>query len=121
METTSPPPPPPPPQNHVMQQSRKRPLLRPKHAALPYIMNLPVQETSPAPETQQDAPATPPPPVENGSVFPASEGPEDNPYHSEGKSGPVQETEPVTQTSPGPQVIEPRVEAVVQMDPATED
>ncbi|XP_030284579.1 pistil-specific extensin-like protein [Sparus aurata] len=118
METTSPPPPPPP--TLVMQQSRKSTRPCPKHAALPF-RDPPVQETRPPPETQQDAPAILPPPVQNGSVFPASERPDDSPYDSGEKSGPVQETEPAPQTSPGPQITETRVEAAVQMDLAAED
>lgn len=51
----------------------------------------------------QDAPCTPPLPVENGPQFPSSEGQEDNP-DSEENLVPKQETDPAPQTLSGPQV-----------------
>ncbi|XP_041790160.1 vegetative cell wall protein gp1-like [Chelmon rostratus] len=123
--STAPPPAPPPPPPCTNQPCRSSPTPCPGYAAIPFFSKErpPVQETSPSPETvndAEDAPCTPPLPVENGPQFPSSEGQEDNP-DSEENLVPKQETDPAPQTLSGPQLTEQRDEAVAQMDQAADD
>lgn len=88
--TTAPPPPPTLPPSGGNQLRRTSPPPVPRHAAIPFC-NTPVQETSPAPETQH---------VEEGASAPA-ELPEQNgpqfPSDKEGKSIPVRGSDPAQQ------------------------
>ncbi|XP_056891534.1 uncharacterized protein LOC130527265 isoform X1 [Takifugu flavidus] len=95
MRTTQTPPPPPPP---GINQSRKLPPTpRPSHAAIPYSLCPPVQETSPPLEALYRDPAL-------SSTTPGQSPPQlkeeqdVGPPHSIEATGPVQETDPAPQT-----------------------
>lgn len=94
---TAPPPPPLPPPPSVNQGICCRPTPCPQYAAIPFV-TLPVQETSPSPESLHYAEGEPAPPLlidQNGPQSPPKEGQEHNPSDNE-ESHPVQETEPTS-------------------------
>lgn len=111
------PPPTPPPLPPCKNMPSKLPAPIPKHAAVPWNLAHPVQETGGPPHDSQGA-------EQEGAQAPLLEGPDDGLWDDEKKNHPVQETEPESEalgTSQGVEQDPGQDEAITQCSGGEED
>ncbi|KAF3687551.1 hypothetical protein EXN66_Car003223 [Channa argus] len=130
MDTDSPPPPPPsppppplpPPSSHGNEATETQPTPCPKHAALPFFNNPPIQETNPSHAALQHDQNTQAPTMQNPLPSPPSDRQEGCPSDDDDddddamKWHPVQETAPAPEALPAPQISRQEVELTAQME-----